>query len=145
MTTQSKILKLSPKSSYYVTGWGIIKTSNHNLYYIDADKLEDDKCNCYRFWISENLYNLLNTTFTDEIDGYRKIIYNGSTKKVYDMYLVTEDEINTPYGKKIKYYVEIFGENDEINGVIYANYRGCNCKGVDMSKVFRSYFIHNFI
>lgn len=143
MTTQSKILKLSPKTSYHIINWGMIKTSNHNLYYITANK--EREFNTNRYWISEKLYDLLNTTFTDVIDGRRKIIYNASTKNITDIWITTEDEINTFYGKKIKHYVEIYSEYEELNGVIYANYRGCNRKGVDMSKVFRSYFIHNFI
>lgn len=143
MTIQSKILKLSPKTSYCVHSWGIIKTSNYTLYYIEANK--EREFNYNRYWISEKLYEFLNYTFTDVVDGYRKIIYDGHTKNIIDIWLTTEDEINTFYGKKIKHYVEIYSEYDDLNGVIYANYRGCNRKGVDTTKIFHSYFIRNFV
>lgn len=143
MSTQSKILKLTPKTSYCVHSWGIIKTPKYNLYYIEANK--DCEFNNNRYWISERLYDFLNCTFSDLIDGHHKIIYDGHVENIIDIWLTTEDEINTLYGKKIKHYVEIYSEYEDLNGVVYANYRGCNHKGVDITKIFHSYFINNLV
>lgn len=145
MTTQNKILKLSPKTSYHVINWGIIKTSKYELYYITANEENIEICEAKRYWISKKLYDYLNCTFSDVVDGYRKIIYDGYIKNISDIWLTTEDEINTFYGKKIKYYVEIYTDYEDLNGIIYANYRGCNSKGVDPAKIFHSYFINNLV
>lgn len=121
MTTQSKILKLTPRTGYNVIGWGIIKTSKYELYYIEAQELDTDEyVESKRYWISRNLYDKLNNYIT-VIDGKFKFIYEGKLEDIWYMYLTTNDIIKTSYGNKIKQDLEIYTHVGDY--YLYSNYK----------------------
>ena len=131
MTTQSKILKLTPKTGCYIIGWGIIK---NKFPYIEAQELDTDEyVEPKRFWISRNLYDRLNNYIT-KIDGKFKFIYEGKLEDVWYMEFNTRDVIKTSYGNMIKQDLRI--DTHVGDYYLYSNYKlHYICNRIDMSKL----------
>lgn len=137
MTTQNQILKLLSNTEFKLTNLG---HKSGKYYYILLRNLNSETKDLKDYYIFKDLYELLQS-YIKIINRKPTFIYEGEIRDITEILLITKDEVKTyNNGRKVNYYVWINSECGE--GVIYCNYKNCNLKKFDMSKLMtqKEYF-----
>ena len=136
MTTQNQILKLSFNTEFKLSNLG---NKSGKYYFILLHKLNVEPKVYKNYYIFKDLYELLQN-YIKIINRKPIFVYEGELRDITEILLITKDEVKTSYGRKVNYYVWINSECGE--GVIYCNYKNCNLKKFDMSKLMtiKEYF-----
>lgn len=136
MTTQNQILKLISNTKFRLTNLGY---KSGKYYYFLLRNLSSENKECKNYYIFKDLYELLQS-YIKVINNKPTFIYEGEIRNIIEILLITKDEVKTYNGRKVNYYVWINSECGE--GVIYCNYKNCNLKKFDMSKLMtqKEYF-----
>lgn len=136
MTTQNQILKLIPNTEFKLTNLG---NKSGKCYFILLRNLNSKDKVYKNYYIFVDLYELLQN-YIKIINRKPTFVYNGEIRDITEILLITKDEVKKSYGRKVNYYVWINSECGD--GVIYCNYKNCNLKKFDMSKLMtqKEYF-----
>lgn len=136
MTTQNQILKLISNTQFKLTNLG---RKSGKYYFIRLCNLNSESKDSKNYYIFVDLYELLQS-YIKIINRKPTFVYEGEIRNITEILLITKDEVKTYNGRKVNYYVWINSECGE--GVIYCNYKNCNLKKFDMSKLMtqKEYF-----
>lgn len=136
MTTQNEILKLISNTQFKLTNLG---RKSGKYYFILLRNLNSETKDLKNYYIFVDLYELLQS-YIKIINRKPTFVYEGEIRNITEILLITKDEVKTSYGRKVNYYVWINSECGD--GVIYCNYKNCNLKKFDMSKLItqKEYF-----
>lgn len=136
MTTQNQIFKLISNTQFRLLNLG---HKSGKCYYILLRNLSSDSKDLKDYYIFKDLYELFQS-YIKVINRKPTFVYEGEIRNITEILLITKDEVKTSYGRKVNYYVWINSECGD--GVIYCNYKNCNLKKFDMSKLMtqKEYF-----
>lgn len=129
MSTQNQILKLFSNTQFKLANLG---RKSGKYYYILLRNLNSETKELKDYYIFKDLYELLQS-YIKIINRKPTFVYEGEIRNITEILLITKDEVSYGSGRKVNYYVWINSECGE--GVIYCNYKNCNLKKFDMSKL----------